>query len=615
MRYLDTLGSLFGIGAEGDRFASFTPVSSRSAESTGEVEAPSAVHEAVYAALDSLIASGAARRSLPDIGAGLRWDDDARFAPDAPVSGLDQSGFEILSATRTVVNTTSVGKSGNFTKKDINGILSGIAWDATELTFSFPTAGSNYGAAYGDQNAVLGFQVLTAEQQAVFRYALKLIAEYTGLTFTEITETDTVHATLRFAGSTAPSTSYAYYPSTNDLGGDIWLGNIRDTVPTKAGYAFDTILHEIGHAMGLKHGHTNDGVHGKLPAEHDSTEWSLMSYHSYVGADEFYRNRDGSGNQTYMINDIAALQYIYGANFNTNSGQTIYTWSVTTGEMFINGVGQGPATTNTIYQSIWDGGGKDTYDLSNYSSGLTIDLRPGEWSTFMEAQLAYVNGSDLSIRPPGNICNAHLYNNDPRSFIDDAIGGSGRDSITGNDIANGLFGGKGGDSLFGLGGKDNLNGGKGADILIGGGAADQLTGAAGADRFVYRLLSDSSAGAGRDLILDFSHGQGDRIDLSSLDANAGLAGQQAFTLIAGGFTGAAAQLIQYIDESGRTILSGDVNGDSVADFEIQINGGSVLVAGDLILGVSGPEQPLEAEIVSPMSRFQAGGGVGGDYHY
>jgi serralysin len=226
-----------------------------------------------------------------------------------------------------------------------------------------------------------------------------------------------------------------------------------------------------------------------------------------------------------------------------------------------------------------------------------------------------VNGSDLSIRPPGNVCNAHLYNNDPRSFIDDAIGGSGRDSITGNDIANGLFGGKGGDSLFGLGGKDNLNGGKGADILIGGGAADQLTGAAGADRFVYRLLSDSSAGAGRDLILDFSHGQGDRIDLSSLDANAGLAGQQAFTLIAGGFTGAAAQLIQYIDESGRTILSGDVNGDSVADFEIQINGGSVLVAGDLILGVSGPEQPLEAEIVSPMSRFQAGGGVGGDYHY
>ena len=91
MRYLDTLDSVFGIGAEDARFASFTPVSSRSAASAGEVEAPSAVHEAVNAVLDSLMASGAARQSLPDVGAGLRSEDDARFAPDAPVGGLDQA--------------------------------------------------------------------------------------------------------------------------------------------------------------------------------------------------------------------------------------------------------------------------------------------------------------------------------------------------------------------------------------------------------------------------------------------------------------------------------------------------------------------------------------------
>jgi len=614
MKTFDSIDSAFVLGMDDALFSSFTASGGRQVGALDELDSASSTYAVVSSVVESLMSSGAIRLKPAGIKSQAQAEDDARWAPDSLAFGAGEGTFEVLTATRTVVNTTSVGKSGNFTNKDINGLLSGIAWDATELTFSFPTAASNYGAAYGDQNAVSGFQVLSAEQQAVFRYALDLISQYTGMTFTEITETDAVHATLRFAGSNAPSTSYAYYPSTNDLGGDIWLGNIRDTVPTKAGYAFDTILHEIGHAMGLKHGHTNDGVHGKLPAEHDSTEWSLMSYHSYVGADEFYRNRDGSGNQSYMINDIAALQYIYGANFNANGGATVYSWSATTGEMFINGVGQGAATTNTIYQAIWDGNGKDTYDLSNYSSDLTIDLRPGEWSTFMEAQLPYLNGSDLSIRSPGNISNAHLFDNDARSYIENAIGGRGNDSITGNDTANGLTGGKGGDDLAGLGGKDRLNGGKGSDVLAGGAGADELTGAAGADRFAYELVSDSSAGAGRDVILDFSQAQGDRIDLRDMDADATLAGQQVFSFVAGGFTGAAGQLIQYNDGSGHTILAGDVNGDSVADFEIQLNGAPVLVSGDLLLGAAAPAEPVRVVLAGSPSAF-APDLRAGDYHF
>jgi len=85
-----------------------------------------------------------------------------------------------------------------------------------------------------------------------------------------------------------------------------------------------------------------------------------MDYHSYLGSGLTYTNAAGSGNQTYMIDDIAALQSLYGANYATNAGNTTYSWSPTTGEMFINDVGQGASTANKIYEAIWDRGGTDT---------------------------------------------------------------------------------------------------------------------------------------------------------------------------------------------------------------------------------------------------------------
>jgi serralysin len=294
---------------------------------------------------------------------------------------MSQSSPE--STVRTnVPNTTSVGTTGNFTNQDINGLLSGFAWGTTSLTYSFPTAASNYGSGYGDGEPYSGFHAFSAAQQNVVRYALGLVSQYTLLTFTQITETNTVHATLRFASSSVPETSQGSYPSSDPEGGDVWLGNVAFAVPTKGSYAFFSILHEIGHTLGLKHGQENDGVHGVLPPAHDAGPWSLMTYYSFIGGDGLFDNADGSGNQSYMIDDIAALQYMYGANFNSNAGNTVYSWSPTTGEMFIGGVGQGAASTNTVYESIWDGGGIDTYNLSNYTTNLTLTSAPASGPPF-----------------------------------------------------------------------------------------------------------------------------------------------------------------------------------------------------------------------------------------
>lgn len=364
-----------------------------------------------------------------------------------PADGSEDSGIGM--SVRSVSNTSAIGTTGNFTNQDVNGLLTGIAWNATNLTFSFPTASSNYGTSgtYGDPAPFNGFQILSSAQQNVVRYALGLVSQYTNLTFTEITETDSTHATLRFADSASPSTSYAYYPSTSATGGDAFYGNIRNTPPTKAGYEFDTIMHEIGHTLGLKHGQEDDGVHGTLPTAHNATDWSIMDYHSYIGADLFYRNFEGSGNQTYMIDDISALQYMYGANFNTHSGNDVYTWSPTTGEMFIDGVGQGASSTNTVYEALWDGNGTDTYDLSNYSTNLSIDLLPGDFSTFSTSQLAYLDVQNSLIRAPGNLQNANEYNNDPRSLIENAKGGSGDDHFVGNADNNAIDGGAGNNTM------------------------------------------------------------------------------------------------------------------------------------------------------------------------
>jgi hypothetical protein len=354
---------------------------------------------------------------------------------------------------------------------EIDGLLGGSKWTGT-ITYSFPDALSDYSASYGGGNelATAGFASAPLQMQQAITYAVALVLSYT-------------NATIQFAGTNgadimvaqspvANPTSYAYYPANVPAGGDIWFGTAYDYTQASLGnYYFATALHELGHAFGLKHSQETGGVANvAVPAAHDDSEFTVMSYRSYVGGPlTGYTNEAYGFSQTYMANDILALQTLYGVNYSTHSENTVYSWSPTTGQEFINGVAQ-PApgggtggSANRIFETIWDGNGIDTYDLSNYATGVTISLNPGASSVTSTVQLAYLGNGHYA---QGNIYNAYLYNNDSRSYIDNAIGGSAGDTLIGNAIANVLNGGGGDDWLTGGGGNDALIGGSGNDTAI-----------------------------------------------------------------------------------------------------------------------------------------------------
>ena len=123
----------------------------------------------------------------------------------------------------------------------------------------------------------------------------------------------------------------------------MWFGTQYDYSASSLGnYYFVTAMHELGHAFGLKHAQETGGVDNvAVPTAHDDLEYTVMSYLQL-------RRRPGTGytneaygySQTYMANDILALQTLYGANFKTHSENTVYSWVPTTGQEFINGVGQ-----------------------------------------------------------------------------------------------------------------------------------------------------------------------------------------------------------------------------------------------------------------------------------
>jgi serralysin len=358
--------------------------------------------------------------------------------------------------------TTAVTPSGN---QNIDGILYTNKFSGSALTFGFPTAVTDYETGYSDV-AINTFAPVGANIQAAARFTFGLVNALTNLTVTETAVP--ADATFRLGMSDNPSTAYAYLPTTAPVGGDSWYGTGQSGYPVsqKGNYGWYTVIHELGHNLGLEHGHEiryNLGY--GLPSARDGMEFSVMTYRSYIGGGTGgLANEQWGFAQTFMMNDIAALQHLYGADFGTNAGNSTYFVSATTGELFINGVGQGAAGGNRTLLTVWDGGGVDTYDYSNFGANQTIDLRAGQASLVSNVLQANLGGGNLA---RGNVYNAWQYQGDARSLIENAYSGTGNDVVRGNQANNVLSGGLGNDSLNGGSGNDIVAGGDGNDLLEG----------------------------------------------------------------------------------------------------------------------------------------------------
>jgi len=169
------------------------------------------------------------------------------------------------------------------------------------------------------------------------------------------------------------------------------------------------------------------------------------------------------------------------------------------------------------------------------------------------------------------------------SATDSLDGGYGADQLLGARGDDTLLGGGGGDLLEGGAGRDALDGGAGNDRLVGGTNKDTLTGGDGADTFYFYAGEAGTGASSADVVVDFSHADGDKVHVRQMDADTGAGGDQNFSWIGtAAFTGVAGQL-HYLHAGPNTFVEGDTDGDGTADFVIRLDGLHTLAAGDFVL--------------------------------
>lgn len=511
----------------------------------------------------------------------------------------------------------------------IGQLDSGARLDTSDgvITFAFfdfqHALGVNNNPSLGEG---FGYSAFSEAEKAVAREGFILWDDLIPLSFQEVTPSTSGAKTWAHNDvdiwlantTTGPAQAWAYYPGYGQqytrVSSDVWTAdpdaNWTNAWLDYSGYGRTTLIHELGHTMGLSHpgdynfgdDNNGDGIPDPITYEgdafyaQDTKQYTIMSYFSAQksGSQPVDVNLGIVNNpQTPLLHDILAIQSIYGADPTTRAGNTTYFANSNAG----NGV-YDLAQNPFPYLSVYDAGGEDTFDFSTANTGVFIDLRPGAFSsatagfqTLAQANAAVTAFNALTDEAQGDFAlwtaagytswtntiqaigqsrvladtgvsgvTATSHRNISIAYntiIENAIGGSARDYLFGNDVSN---------KLSGNGGNDVLDGHLGNDIYTGG---------AGADEFRVSQIGFN------DQIMDFATGV-DKIRVSDIDADAGTAGNQAFTFIgAAAFSNVAGQLHTYTD-GGSNYLAGDVNGDGVADFTINLGAGTVVV-GDLFL--------------------------------
>ncbi|MCI0998073.1 calcium-binding protein, partial [Pseudomonas corrugata] len=292
----------------------------------------------------------------------------------------------------------------------------------------------------------------------------------------------------------------------------------------------------------------------------------------------------GAGNDTYVVDNIgdviseestlAGEIDIVRSSVSWGLGANLENLTLI-GNDNINGLGNaldnvltGNAGNNVLVggagqDTLIGGAGDDLYVLDNI--GDTVTELADEGHDLVRTSVSYTLSANVE---DGQLVGLSAIN---------LTGNALDNSLIGNGAANVLNGLDGADILDGGADNDQLDGGAGNDVLIGGIGTDTLTGGTGADSFMFGALNELGIGNARDIILDFSQLQGDKLDLSKLDANILATGINQFSFIDSADFSGAGQL-RFVDH----VLSGNIDGNLGADFEIQLVGVNTFSASDLV---------------------------------